>query len=91
MGTMGIVNAVDVLSQRGARLEDAAIGPQIDLLVFDGSPQALDEHIVPPLSWLRRKRAIRALKLRRTRPIFTCNGTGRPKTGRVRHRAHRPG
>jgi hypothetical protein len=40
---------------------------------------------------LRRKRAIRALKLRRTRPIFTCNGTGRPKTGRVRHRAHRPG
>ncbi len=34
--------------RRSAYVADAFIGPQVYLLVFDGAPQPLDEHIVPP-------------------------------------------
>ena len=35
-------------ANRGPGFRDAGVGPQVDLLVFDGPPQALDEDIVPP-------------------------------------------
>jgi hypothetical protein len=34
----------------GPGLGYAGVGAQVDLFVFDGSPQALDEDIVPPES-----------------------------------------
>ena len=37
-----------IAADRSARITDAFIGPQIYLFVFDGAPQTLDEHIVPP-------------------------------------------
>src|SRR5271169_2543722 len=37
-----------VTADRGAGLADAVVGPQIDLLVLDAAPQALDEHVVAP-------------------------------------------
>ncbi len=49
----------EVVPDRGAGLGNAGIGPQVDLLVFDGPPEALDEDVVAPLpsmliliSWL---------------------------------------
>jgi hypothetical protein len=47
MGASLIVKA-QIAADRCARITDAFIGPQIYLLVFDGAPQTLDEHIVPP-------------------------------------------
>jgi hypothetical protein len=34
----------------GAGFRNAGIGSQVDLFVFDGSPQALDEDVVAPSS-----------------------------------------
>src|SRR5664279_5453950 len=39
---------IQISAKRGARLEDAVVGAQIDLLVFDAAPQPLDKHIVAP-------------------------------------------
>src|SRR5260221_4200882 len=39
---------VEITADRNACFADAFVGPQIDLLVFDASPQPLDEHIIPP-------------------------------------------
>ena len=47
MGTAAVVEA-DVSADPGPGLRDAGIDPQIDLLVFDGPPEALDEDVVPP-------------------------------------------
>ena len=33
---------------RGTGLGDAGVGSQVDLLVFDGPPEALNQDIVPP-------------------------------------------
>ena len=38
----------EIATDRAARLADAIVGSQVDLLVFDASPQALDEHVVSP-------------------------------------------
>src|SRR5690606_4767562 len=35
-------------SDSGADFRDAGIGPQVDFLVFDGPPEALDEDVVTP-------------------------------------------
>jgi hypothetical protein len=37
-----------IASDRAARRADAIVGSQADLLVFDASPQALDENVVSP-------------------------------------------
>jgi len=37
-----------IATDRVARLADAIVGSQVNLLVFDASPQALDEHVVSP-------------------------------------------
>ncbi len=37
-----------VVCEGGARFADAVVGFQVDLLVFDAAPQALDEHVVAP-------------------------------------------
>ena len=37
-----------IAANRGARLAHAIVGFQVDLLVFDASPQSLDEHVVAP-------------------------------------------
>src|SRR5271168_4899315 len=39
---------VQIPPERASRLADAIVGPQIDLLVFDRTPQPLDKHIVAP-------------------------------------------
>src|SRR5258705_670095 len=39
---------VEVSADRVTGLADAFIGSQIDLLVFDATPQPLNEHVVPP-------------------------------------------
>src|SRR5258708_28054689 len=39
---------VEITADRNACFADAFVGPQIHLLVFDASPQPLDEHIIPP-------------------------------------------
>ena len=39
---------VQIAADRGARLADAVVGPEIDLFVFDGAPQSLDEDDVAP-------------------------------------------
>jgi len=39
---------VNVSAERGASFAYICIGSQVNLLVFDCPPQALDEHIVPP-------------------------------------------
>src|SRR6476619_4919722 len=38
----------EVLADRSAGLADAAVAPQIHLLVFDAAPQPLDEDVVAP-------------------------------------------
>ena len=47
MGPTGIMEAVDVLAERSARLGDAGIGPQVNLLVFADPPGPFHEQIVP--------------------------------------------
>src|ERR1700736_1178532 len=39
---------VGISADRATGLADAFIGSQIALLVFDATPQALHEHVVPP-------------------------------------------
>jgi hypothetical protein len=39
---------VEISPDRLARVRHAVVGAEIDLLVFDGPREALDEHIVPP-------------------------------------------
>jgi len=39
---------VEISADRAAGLADAFISSQIDLLVFDATPQPLNEHVVPP-------------------------------------------
>src|SRR5450830_449711 len=50
MRSPGIVKA-KVTADRDASLGDRVVRFQINLLVFDRSPQALDEHIIPPRSF----------------------------------------
>ena len=38
----------EISPDRGTSLRDAGIGPQVDLLVFDGPPESFDEDIVAP-------------------------------------------
>src|SRR5271169_3638784 len=47
MRTPAIIE-VQIPPERGTRLADAIVGPQVDLLVFDRTPQPLDKHIVAP-------------------------------------------
>ncbi len=35
-------------TNRGSRLGDTVVGPQIDLLVFDAAPEPLNKHVVAP-------------------------------------------
>jgi hypothetical protein len=39
---------VEIAADRCAGFADVVVGSQIHLLVFDASPQTLDEHVVPP-------------------------------------------
>src|SRR6476620_4285355 len=39
---------VEISTDRATGLADAFIGSQIDLFVFDTTPQPLNEHVVPP-------------------------------------------
>jgi hypothetical protein len=39
---------IQVAPDRGSRLADTVVGPQVDLLVFDAAPQPLDEDVVSP-------------------------------------------
>jgi hypothetical protein len=48
MGPAGFVEALDVSAKRSPRLRDAGIGPEVNLLVCDGPPEPLHQHIVPP-------------------------------------------
>src|SRR5580693_5392814 len=43
-----LIVEVQIAADRSTCIADAFISSQIDLLVFDGAPQPLDEHIVPP-------------------------------------------
>jgi hypothetical protein len=54
MGPTGVVEAIDVSAKRSPRLRDAGIGPQVDLLIFDGPPEPFHENIVPPGESLER-------------------------------------
>src|SRR5260370_301462 len=47
MGSLGVVEA-EVAPDRGSGIGHRVIGAQIDLLVFDGSPEPLDENVVTP-------------------------------------------
>jgi hypothetical protein len=47
MWTPGIVE-IEVACNRAAGFANALICPQIHLLVFDASPQTLDEHVAAP-------------------------------------------
>ena len=48
MMTSLIIVEMKVFSKRGPRLGYGLIGLEIHLLVFDGAPQPLDEHVVAP-------------------------------------------
>jgi len=43
-----LIVKLEVAAERSARLADAVVGVQIDLLVFDATPEPLDEHVVAP-------------------------------------------
>ena len=43
---VGLVEG-QILAERGAGFADRVVGSQVNLLVFDRSPKAFDEHIVP--------------------------------------------
>src|ERR1700712_3048815 len=47
MGPAPVIES-EVSAERGARRADSVVGPQVDLLVFDRPPQALDEDVVAP-------------------------------------------
>ena len=47
MGSLGVVEA-EVATDRGSGIGHRVIGAQVDLLVFDGSPEPLDENVVTP-------------------------------------------
>src|SRR5260370_19663625 len=47
MRTSAIVK-VEIPADRMSRLADGFVSSQIDLLVFDATPQPLNEHVVPP-------------------------------------------
>src|SRR5260370_12349809 len=47
MWATAIVEA-EISADRAAGLADAFISSQINLLVFDATPQPLNEHVVPP-------------------------------------------
>jgi hypothetical protein len=38
---------IEISPDRLARVRHAVVGAQVDLLVFDRPPEALDEHVVP--------------------------------------------
>ena len=48
MGPTGIIEAVDVSTERSPRLGDAGISPQVHLLVFDGPPEPFHENWTCP-------------------------------------------
>jgi hypothetical protein len=49
MGVMNtIVELVDVVADGCVGLRDIRIGPQIDLLVLDAAPEALNKDVVAP-------------------------------------------
>lgn len=41
---------LEVLRERGMRLARGLVGMQVDLLVFDAVPLALDEHVIDPVA-----------------------------------------
>jgi hypothetical protein len=43
-----VIEEVKVAADRLPRLADAVIGMQIDFLVFDAAPQALNEDVISP-------------------------------------------
>ena len=47
MGSAGIVKA-KVIGDRGASLRHGVVSPEIDLLIFDGSPEPFDEDVIAP-------------------------------------------
>ena len=47
MGPPAVVEA-EISPDQGAGLRYAGVGPQADLLLFEGPPQAFDEDVVPP-------------------------------------------
>ena len=47
MRAAAVVEA-QISTDPGAGFRDAGIGPQVDLLILDGPPEALDEDIVAP-------------------------------------------
>ena len=47
MRATAVVEA-EIAADPGTGFRDAGVSPQVDLLVFDGPPQALDEDIVAP-------------------------------------------
>lgn len=49
----GIIEAVNVTTEGGARLGNTVIGAQIHLLIFYGAPELLDEQIVSPCLFFR--------------------------------------
>src|SRR4051794_41279079 len=47
MWSAGVVKA-EVTGERIPRLGYCVVGPQVYFFIFDGSPESLHEHIVPP-------------------------------------------
>src|ERR1700692_2891200 len=47
MGPSSVIK-VEIPADRMSGLADGFVGSQIDLLVFDATPQPLNEHVVPP-------------------------------------------
>jgi hypothetical protein len=47
MRSLAVVE-IQIPADRSARLTDAVVGPQINLFVFDRTPEPLDEDVVAP-------------------------------------------
>ena len=83
MGPTGIIEAFDVWVERSPRVRDAGIGPQVNLLVFDGPPEPFHEHIVPPRPFaihadrdLVTFQQLREGQARELRPLFRVEDLG---------------
>ncbi len=63
-----------VSADRSAGVADAVVGSQVDLLVLDAAPQALDEHVVAPC----------ALAVHADRNAVAGEGAGECRTGELR-------
>jgi hypothetical protein len=49
MGSAGVVEVVDVSSERSPGFRHAGVSLQVDFLVFDRPPEPFDEDVVPPV------------------------------------------